>query len=202
MRESVSDILEPPDKHQEDAVAGSQRGDLASFERLVRTYQPYAFSLAMKFLCNEAEAADVVQESFVRVWKYMGRYDPSQKFTTWLYKIVANLSIDRIRSLQRSRRIFSSRNQEPNLENLPDERNWETARSHQQLAEIIRTLSSRLSETQRLVFTLRDLEDLSVDEVVEITGLSIGSVKTNLHYARKSIRDTLVRKYGVVRSDI
>lgn len=183
-------------------MAGSQRDDLASFERLVRTYQPYAFSLAMKFLCSEAEAADVVQESFLRVWKHMGRYDPSQKFTTWLYKIVANLSIDRIRSLQRSRRIFSSRNQETNLEDLPDERNWETARSHQQLAEIIRTLSSRLSETQRLVFTLRDLEDLSVDEVVEITGLSVGSVKTNLHYARKSIRDTLVRKYGVVRSDL
>jgi DNA-directed RNA polymerase specialized sigma24 family protein len=52
------------------------------------------------------------------------------------------------------------------------------------------------------VFTLRDLEDLSVDEVVDITGLSTGSVKTNLHYARKSIRDTLVQRYGVVRSDI
>ena len=202
MRESVSDILEPPGEHHDDVVAGSQRGDLAAFERLVRTYQPFAFSLAMKFLCDQAEAADVVQESFIRVWKHIDRYDPGRKFTTWLYRIVANLCIDRIRSLQRSQRIFSSRNQETTLEDLPDERNWETMRSHQQLAEIIRTLSRRLSETQRLVFTLRDLEDLSVDEVADITGLSIGSIKTNLHYARKSIRETLIRKYGVVRSDL
>jgi RNA polymerase sigma-70 factor (ECF subfamily) len=63
-------------------------------------------------------------------------------------------------------------------------------------------LSNRLSRTQKLVFTLRDLQDLTVDEVVEITGLSIGSVKTNLHYARKAIRDRLVRHYGVMRGDI
>jgi len=75
-------------------------------------------------------------------------------------------------------------------------------RSHEQLAEIIRTLSCRLSRKQRLVFTLRDLQDLTVEEVVEITGLSTGSVKTNLHYARKSIRDVLVRHYGVVRGDL
>jgi RNA polymerase sigma-70 factor (ECF subfamily) len=74
--------------------------------------------------------------------------------------------------------------------------------SNEQLADIVRVLSGRLSRRQRLIFTLRDLQDLTVDEVVEITGLSIGSVKTNLHYARKSIRDVLVRHYGVVRSDL
>ncbi len=202
VRESVSDILEPARESQEAVVPGSQQGDLASFERLVRTHQPYAFSLAMKFLCDEAEAADVVQESFLRVWKNIDRYDPGQKFTTWFYKIIANLCIDRICSLQRNRQIFLSPNQASILEDLPDERDWETSHSHQQLAEIIQALSRQLSEKQRLVFTLRDLQDLSVEEVVEITGLSIGSVKTNLHFARKSIRDTLLRRYGVVRGDI
>ena len=88
------------------------------------------------------------------------------------------------------------------MEDLPDERDWETMRSQEQLADIIRTLSKRLSRTQSLVFTLRDLQDLTVEEVVQITGLSVGSVKTNLHYARKSIRDTLVRHYGVVRGEL
>ena len=198
----MSDILEPPGKSREDAVAGSQRGDLASFEWLVHTYQPYAFSLAMKFLCDEAEAADIVQESFLRVWKNVNRYDPGRKFTTWLYRVVANLCVDRLRILQRKRRVFLSADHNSVLEDLPDERNWETLRAHQQLGEIIRTISGQLSKKQRLVFTLRDLQDLSVDEVAEITGLSIGSVKTNLHYARRFIRDILVRKYGVARSDI
>ena len=187
---------------EEDVITRSQCRDLAAFEQLVRKYQPYAFSLAMKFLCDEAEASDVVQDSFLRVWKNIDRYDPKQKFTTWLYKIVVNLCVDRFRALKRSRSIFLSRDRDPVMEDLPDERDWETMRSHEQLADVIRTLSGRLSPKQRMVFTLRDLQDLTVEEVVEITGLSTGSVKTNLHYARKSIRDVLVRHYGVVRSDL
>jgi len=202
VREYKNDIAGSLAGVEEDVVTRSQCRDLAAFEQLVRKYQPYAFSLAMKFLCDEAEASDVVQDSFLRVWKNIDRYDPKQKFTTWLYKIVVNLCVDRFRALKRSRSIFLSRDRDLVMEDLPDERDWETMRSHEQLAEIIRTLSCRLSRKQRLVFTLRDLQDLTVEEVVEITGLSIGSIKTNLHYARKSIRDVLVRHYGVVRGDL
>lgn len=198
----MTDIPKPAGRSQDDVIASAQHGDPESFEQLVRMHQSYAFSLAMKFLCDEAEAADVVQESFLRVWKNIRRYDPGQKFTTWLYKIVANLCIDRLRALQRNRRIFLSGCQGLALESVPDERNWETLNSHQQLAEVVRMLSAQLSEKQRLVFTMRDLHDLSVDEVAEITGLSTGSVKTNLHYARRFIRDILAQKYGVARSDI
>ena len=202
MREYKNDNAGLRGEVQEDVVSRSQCRDLAAFEQLVRKYQPYAFSLAMKFLCDEAEACDVVQDSFLRVWNNIDRYDPNQRFTTWLYKIVANLCVDRFRALKRTRSIFLSRERDPMMEDLPDERDWEALQSHEQLADIVRTLSKRLSRTQRLVFTLRDLQDLTVEEVVEITGLSIGSVKTNLHYARKSIRDTLVRHYGVVRGEL
>jgi RNA polymerase sigma-70 factor (ECF subfamily) len=202
VREYKNDIAGSLAGVEEDVVTRSQCRDLAAFEQLVRKYQPYAFSLAMKFLCDEAEASDVVQDSFLRVWKNIDRYDPKQRFTTWLYKIVINLCVDRFRVLKRSRSIFLSRDRDPVMEDLPDERDWETMRSHEQLADVIRTLSGRLSPKQRMVFTLRDLQDLTVEEVVEITGLSTGSVKTNLHYARKSIRDVLVRHYGVVRGDL
>ena len=202
VRESVSDIESPPGNSRADNVADAQRGDLGSFERLVRTHQSYAFSLAMKFLSDEAEADDVTQEAFVRVWKNISQYNPDQKFTTWLYKIVTNLCIDRFRSLQRTRRVILSGGHHSALQDIPDERNWETLQSHDQLAEIVGMVAGQLSEKQRIVFTLRDLQDLSVDEVVQITGLSVGSVKTNLHYARKFIRDILVRKYGVAGSDL
>ena len=202
MREYKTDIAGSQAQVSDDVVSRSQCRDLAAFEQLVKKYQPYAFSLAMKFLCDEAEASDVVQDSFLRVWKNIDHYDPSQKFSTWLYRIVANLCIDRFRALKRNRGIFLSRDRDPSMEDLPDERDWETLLSLEQLADIVRALSNRLSRTQKLVFTLRDLQDLTVDEVVEITGLSIGSVKTNLHYARKCIRGVLVRHYGVVRSDL
>jgi RNA polymerase sigma-70 factor, ECF subfamily len=202
VREYKNDIADSRGEVQEEVVNRSQCRDLATFEHLVRNYQPYAFSLAMKFLCDEAEASDVVQDAFVRVWKNIDRYDPKQKFSTWLYKIVSNLCVDRFRALRRNRSMFFSRERDPFMEDLPDERDWETLQSHVQLSDIIKTLSKQLSRTQRLVFTLRDLQDLTVEEVVEITGLSIGSVKTNLHYARKSIRDTLVQHYGVVRGEL
>lgn len=202
MREDKNDIVGTETDVCDDVVGRSQGKDLAAFEQLVRTYQPYAFSLAMKFLCDELEASDIVQESFIRVWKHIDRYDPQKKFTTWLYKIVANLCVDRLRSLKRNRGIFLSRERDPMMEDLPDERDWEGVLSQEQVAAVIRTLSNRLTRTQKLVFTLRDLQDLNMEEVVEITGLSIGSIKTNLHYARKSIREALVRHYGVVRSDL
>lgn len=202
MREYTNNIAGFQDKTEDDVVTRSRCRDLPAFELLVRKYQPYAFSLAMRFLCDEAEASDVVQDSFVRVWKNIDRYDPRQKFATWLYKIVVNGCVDRFRSLKRRRSLFLSGSRDPVMEDLPDERDWESIRSYEQLAEIIRSLSCQLSRTQQLVFTLRDLQDLTVEEVVEITGLSIGSVKTNLHYARKAIRDVLVRHYGVVRGEL
>jgi RNA polymerase sigma-70 factor, ECF subfamily len=202
VREDKNDIVGTETDVCDDVVGRSQGKDLAAFEQLVRTYQPYAFSLAMKFLCDELEASDIVQESFIRVWKHIDRYDPQKKFTTWLYKIVANLCVDRLRSLKRNRGMFLSRERDPMMEDLPDERDWEGILSREQVAAVIRTLSNRLTRTQKLVFTLRDLQDLNMEEVVEITGLSVGSIKTNLHYARKSIREALVRHYGVVRSDL
>lgn len=187
---------------RESSVDGSQTRDLATFEQLVRQYQPLAYSLAMRFLGDETEATDVVQESFIRIWRHMHQYDPKQKFTTWLYRIVANLCIDRTRSLKRSRALFLSREHDPGLEEIPDQVDSETAHSNEQLADIIIRLSSRLSTKQRLVFMLRDLQDLTVDEVVEVTGMSVGSVKTNLYYARKTIRDLLASRYGIVREDL
>jgi RNA polymerase sigma-70 factor, ECF subfamily len=186
----------------EDTVSRSHCRDLESFEELVRKYQPYVFSLAMKFLADEAEASDIVQESFLRVWKHIDRYDPQQKFTTWLYRIVVNVCLDRLRALKRNRGIFFSRDRDPLLEDLPDEHDWDAAITQKDFALIVRTLSRQLTRTQQLVFTLRDLQDLSMDEVASITGLSMGSIKTNLHYARKAIRDMLVRRYGIARGDL
>ncbi len=197
MSETKNDTAARPAASPDDPASPVQRGTLGEFEQLVRKHQPYAYALAIKFLCDRQEAEDVVQETFVRVWNNIDRYDPGRKFTTWLYAIVSNLCVDRFRSLSRQRGLFSRPVDEHLAEHLPDERDWEAMHSDEQLAAIIRTLAGGLSETQRLVFTLRDLHGLTVEEVVETTGLSTGSVKTNLHYARRSIRELLARRYGM-----
>jgi len=186
------------DKIQE-LIGRCAERDVLAFEQLVRQFQSYAFALAMRLLCNEEEASDAVQESFVRVWKHLDRYDRGRKFTTWLYTIVTNISLDRLRAIKRNRRLFSSRDEDPSIDDIQDERDLHEIHSNEELAGMIRALTDELPLKQRLVFTLRDLQDLSVEEVSQASGMSIGSVKTNLHYARRRIRQRMAEKYNVGR---
>jgi len=173
-------------------------GDMAAFEELVRHYQPYAYSLAVRLLCNEAEAEDAVQETFVRVWRNIGRYDPSIQFSTWLYRIVTNLCLDQLRARRRRNWIsFPKENEDGQAIEMRADVDLDELVSTENLVSIIYSLSGGLPETQRLIFVLRDLQDLSIQEVCNVTGLSEGSVKTNLHYARRKIREHLMQDYDV-----
>ena len=170
-------------------AAAASSGDSTAFGALVRATQSYAYSLAFRFLCSEPDARDIVQEAFVRVWQHLGEYDKSRKFTTWLYTIVSNLSMDHIRSRKRRLGLFVSNSEEEPVDPVE----FETIHSNAELASIVQNLTGQLPPTQRLVFVLRDLQDLSVGEVVKASRLSEASVKTNLHLARKRIRELLVR---------
>lgn len=174
-------------------------GDVHAFETIVRQYQSFTFALAMRLLADEDEASDVVQESFVRVWKHINQYDPRKKFTTWLYTIVTNLSLDRLRAIKRNRRLFFPRDDNRDTEGVQVSDDVVEILSNQELAAMIKSLTAELPVKQRLVFALRDLQDLSVEEVAEIADMSIGSVKTNLHYARRRIRTLMGEKYHVKR---
>ena len=170
-------------------AAAASGGDSSAFGALVRATQSYAYALVFRFLCSEPEARDIVQEAFVRVWQHLGEYDKSRKFTTWLYTIVSNLSMDHIRSRKRRLGLFVSNSEEEPVDPVE----FETIHSNAELASIVQNLTGQLPPTQRLVFVLRDLQDLSVGEVVKASRLSEASVKTNLHLARKRIRELLVR---------
>jgi len=176
-------------------VAGTLAGDNQVFGTLVRTYQPYAFSLAFRLLHNEQDALDAVQDVFINVWRRLGQYDPSRKFTTWLYALVSNRCMDLLRSRRRRVALFES-NQET-LKHISGGPDLTLIHSNKELAEIIGLLTAHLPPTQRLVFVLRDLQNLTVEETAESTGLSVTSVKANLSYARKRIRHMLTRRYQI-----
>ena len=177
-----------------DILARARNRETAAFGELVRTYQPFAYRLAVRILLSETEAEDVTQEAFVRVWRNIERYDPSVLFTTWLYRIVTNLCLDTLRARKRQGRWHDRR---PSDDDPPSGVDIEAATSTADLVRIIRSIAGDLPETQRLVFTLRDLQDLSIGEVREITGLSEASIKTNLHYARQALRERMETEYGV-----
>jgi len=182
--------MNPPlDTH--DLLLRSRGGDMDAFRQLVEHYQGYASALAIRLLRDSDEADEAVQDAFIRVWKHLPDYDPGSKFTTWLYTIVTNLCYDQLRARKRSRRVFVSAGEEV-LASVPSTaREPGTIMEEKGLVREIEQLTDELPPQQRIVFVLRDLQDLEISEVAEITGLQRGAVRTNLFLARRKIRERL-----------
>jgi RNA polymerase sigma-70 factor, ECF subfamily len=161
-------------------------GDTTAFRLVMEEYQSYAYVLAFRILTNEEDTNDVVQEAFIRLWKNLHRYNPSVKFTTWLYSIVTNLCYDKLRS-RKARRTFEDTDSSL-LASLTTEDNPGQSLDNAELATLIGVLTEELSPAQKMIFILRDIEGLSVREVCDVLHVSKGSVKTNLVYARKQLR--------------
>lgn len=170
-------------------IREAQRGDLNAFETVLKNYQYYAYTVAFRVLTNDDDAKDVVQECFIRIWKNLGGYNAKVKFTTWMYKIVINLCYDKLRR----RKTEYERNEVLDEQFIGSDDNPEQLLSNKEQAEIIKHISDGLPEKQRMVFVLRDLEELTTDEVSQIMEMSVESVKANLSIARKTIRAKLIK---------
>jgi RNA polymerase sigma-70 factor (ECF subfamily) len=168
-------------------------GDQAAFGTLVRQYQSYAYALAMRFVWDRADAEDIVQESFVRVWRHIGSYRAETRFTTWLYAIVTRSSIDRIRRTRRREKLEVRSDNADSRQDDTGAADLHNDLHNAQLVEAIGRLVEHLAPTQRVVFTLRDLQDMSMEEIAVITGMSAENVKANLWHARHRMRELLVR---------
>ena len=155
-------------------------------------YQKYAFSVAFRVLCDEEEARDVVQESFIRIWSSLPRYNREMKFTTWMYSIVAHLCYDKLRTRKKKGTTALDAVDPSLLASVAVEHNPERLYSNKELARVITMLTDKLPPKQKIVFVLRDIQGLSVREVSGILRLSENSVKANLVYARRFLREQLI----------
>ena len=135
------------------------------------------FSLALKMLCDEEEAKDLVQETFLRVWQHINDYDT----------IASRLCLDRLKNM---RHTISLPEDESVLRQFAVNDSQRSLENNEWVA-IVRTMAEGLSTKQRLVFTLCQLEGLSSSEVEQITGLDARQVKSNLYVARQTIRERL-----------
>lgn len=173
-----------------DLIDKAKAGDVRSFELIVKSFQRFGMNVAFKILYNENDAREVIQDGFVKIWHHLHSYNSDVKFSTWMYKIIINLCFDKLKSKRRKRLLFRDVPEE-NMEFISGI-DIEKELSDKQLVEIIKYLSKGLSEKQRVVFVLRDLEDMTINEVSEITGMPGSSVKTNLFLARQNIRKKLI----------
>ena len=168
-------------------VAQARRGDEAAFEQLVLRHQRYVFNLAYRVLGDYAEAEDVTQEAFVRVWRGLSSFRGQARFTTWLYRIVHNLCLNRLPGLQREL-LHTEPLEEVLADPGPSPADLFAVREQM---VFLHAQLDRLPEKYRLVLTLRYLQHLSYDEIAAALEMPMGTVKTHIHRARRLLRERL-----------
>jgi RNA polymerase sigma-70 factor (ECF subfamily) len=171
--------------HTEEAILieAAKSGDQEAFRHIVERYQGAVYNLAYRMLGTPEEAEDAAQEIFVRIYRQLGRYDPERKFSTWTLAIATNYCIDQLRR---------RRMQLVPLENIiPWARSRESGPEGEALSsesrDEMQRLLKRLPEKYRAPLVLRYWEDLSCAEIAEILGVPEGTIKTQIHRARKQL---------------
>jgi RNA polymerase sigma-70 factor, ECF subfamily len=179
-------------RHTTSVIQKCKNGDGNAFTILCDENYDYAYRIAFRILAHEEDTKDIVQEAFIRVWKSISGYNEKIKFTTWLYSIVTNLCIDKLRKRKNHTEIFCEE-----VLNKMDLLNEEDHFEKKDLASIITCIAGELSPKQHAIFVLRDLEGTEMEEIAKITNLPASRVKSNLWHARKAIRDKLRTNYKV-----
>ena len=172
-------------------LARARQGDSEAFRTLVERHSRRAFQLAYRITGNEQDAEDVVQESFIRAYRQLNRFEARAHFATWLHRIVANCSVDLIRS-RRTRRDHASTDdlapaQQPEADGADPERLAVSAQIERKVAAAM----AALSPLERAAFTLRHYEGRSIADIGRTLGLGTSATKHSVFRAVRKLRTAL-----------
>jgi RNA polymerase sigma-70 factor (ECF subfamily) len=191
-RQERQELAALPDR---DLAVRARGGDMLSFEALVTRKTPVVVSLARRIVGGVEDARDVAQMVFLRVWNELHRYDERFSLNTWLYRIATNLSIDFLRSARSRERAHGA------TLHLIREREESTAADatrtaeDAELARLFEAVSGRLSEKQKAVFVLKEMEDCDTRDIAAILGCGESTVRNHLFNARRILRREMARLY-------
>lgn len=181
----------------------------ALFESLIRDTSKQAYGLAYRLTGNAAEAEDLVQESFLRAFRFFHRYDDSLPFTSWLYRIMTNAHIDMVRRRGRIRTtsLEGAGSDGSSTWDLPDhEASPDRAMIENSLDDTVQQGLMAMTPEFRTAVLLADVEGMAYEEVAEIMGTSVGTVRSRIHRGRKQLRSHLLKHaphtYGGFGNDL
>ncbi|HEV3048698.1 MAG TPA: sigma-70 family RNA polymerase sigma factor [Longimicrobium sp.] len=180
-------------------VTRAQQGSEKAYRELLGRFQRPVFSIIYRMIRDREQAEDLAQETFVRVFNNIDRYDPRYKFSSWIFKIATNLTIDHIRrkeldtvSIDGSRNAVTAEQIEATSITIasPDE-NPEELLEAKELGEEIESAISKLRPEYRAAILLRHVDGREYQEIAEILSLPLGTVKTYIHRGRNELREQL-----------
>ena len=178
-------------------VAAHLEGNPGAFSELYDRYRPRLVHFIARKTGDRDRAEDLVQEAFIRVTRHLHRFDQGKKFSTWIYTICSNLSKNELRNRSRSPLVlFQKLTTHWDPDHRPLQFEDANARPDDQyrkryLQQIVEQTVGELPEHHQLVFRLREMEGKSYEEIAEITGVNLGTVKSRLHRARTSFAERI-----------
>jgi RNA polymerase sigma-70 factor (ECF subfamily) len=180
-------------------VAAAKAGDINAFETLVDRYERKIFRLAQNITQNKEDAEDVMQEAFLKSYQHLGEFQGNSRFYTWLVRIAVNQALMKLRK-RRPNQVSLDEEVDTGEDTMPREvEDWgpspEERYKQAELGTILTNTIAELEPPFRIVFQLRDIEELSTEETAEALGLSIPAVKSRLLRARLKLRQKLNRYF-------
>ena len=190
----------PPEADEDHALAmAAKNGDISAFEALVERYERRIYAVAFRMLADQEDARDAAQDAFLRVFRALPGFQGESKFSTWIYRIVSNLCVDKLRK-RRDEAAFSldapfADDDGPGdgvIAELPDTAIGVAAEAENaEFRELVHRAVSMLPDAHRAIIVMRDIEDLSYPEIAEILGCPPGTVKSRINRARAKLREAM-----------
>ena len=168
-------------------------GDEAAFEELVRLHEKKVYNLAFRMCGSPEDAADAAQEAFLAAWKGLPNFRGEAGFSTWLYRLTSNAAIDRLRRTRRQREEASLDDEALRLDAVDSAPSPQARAEGAELREAVLSGLAQLSDDHRQALTLRELQELSYEEIAAVLEIDLGTVKSRISRARSALRKILIK---------
>jgi RNA polymerase sigma-70 factor (ECF subfamily) len=169
-------------------------GDVASYELLIRKYQSKLFSTVLHMVKNRELAEDIVQESFLRAFRKLDTLLNRDQFYPWIKRIAINMALNHF---EKEKRVIDVENEEEDssfFENIASGESPEEITLKEELRKYVRLFVDSLPDRLRVVILLREVEDMSYEEIAEMLNIPLGTVRSRLFNARNIIKERLVKQ--------
>lgn len=178
-------------------VQKSKNGDMDAFDELVRRYESKIYGLAYRFMGNHADASDLAQDTFIRLYQALEGFRGDAAFSTWLYRIAANICRDELRKRQRRRSVSMDEMMDASPANTPtadDSYSPEETVQRREVQRQVQLCLNQLSDDHRLILIMREIHGLSYEEIAGVLQCSLGTVKSRISRARNALKEKMSRQ--------
>lgn len=187
---------------EETLIKKAQKGDNDSFELLIIAFQDKAYAIAFSVMGNSHDAYDMVQESFIKVYKNLHKFNFNSSFNTWLYRIIKNTCIDQLRKNSRNKTLsydatYINNDNELAFQIEDKKNNMDVIFERKDSEELIKASLEKLSVDHRTVIVLSDIKGYDYQEISELLQVSLGTVKSRISRGRSRLAE-IIREEGTI----